>query len=206
MGGENLSLHTPCRVLFRHWSLSRHNTTTVIPRNSWGSALSIPRQPTSTRPRPTAGQQRRKACTPQDPGSFHHPILYVTMVPRDDRPFPEHVATAASTAPDKTSLLSHHPGVSAFSWPYKREGRGLYEGRRHKAKTSHHPTTEDQHLKQSPLYSLFETWDRLHLSQLVTPTQALRCKEIQYPPLDVGPSFAWTRINPRVFSLHHHSE
>jgi hypothetical protein len=66
-------------------------------------------------PRPTAGQQRSKACTPQDPGSFHHPILYVTMVPRDGWPFPEHVATAASTAPDKTSLLRHHPGVSAFS-------------------------------------------------------------------------------------------
>jgi hypothetical protein len=24
------------------------------------------------------------------------------------------------------------------------------------------------------------------------------------PPLDVGPSLARTRINPRVFSLHHH--
>jgi hypothetical protein len=49
------------------------------------------------------------------------------------------------------------------------------------------------------LYSHFlsETWDRLPLSQLVTLTQALRCKEIQYsPPLDVGPSFARTRINP----------
>jgi hypothetical protein len=48
------------------------------------------------------------------------------------------------------------------------------------------PTIEDQHLKQSPLYSLFETWDRLPLSQLVTPTQALRCKEIQYSPPPAG--------------------
>jgi hypothetical protein len=115
MGGENLSLHTSCRVLFRHWPPSRHNMTTVVPRNSWGSALSIPRRPTSTRPRPTAGQQRSKACTSQDPGSFHHPILYITMVSRDGRLFPEHVATVASTAPDKTLLLRHHPGVSAFS-------------------------------------------------------------------------------------------
>jgi hypothetical protein len=38
---------------------------------------------------------------------------------------------------------------------------------------------------------LSETWDWLPLLQLVTPTQALRCKEIQYfLPLDVGPSFA----------------
>jgi hypothetical protein len=83
MGGKNLSLHTPCRALFRHWSPSRQNMTSVVPRNSRGSALSIPRRPTSTRPRATAGQQRSKTCTPQDSGSFHHPILYVTMVSRD---------------------------------------------------------------------------------------------------------------------------
>jgi hypothetical protein len=63
------------------------------------------------------------------PGVFSHLILYVTMVSRDGRLFPEHVATAASTALDKTSLQRHHPGVSAFSETYKREGRGLYEGR-----------------------------------------------------------------------------
>jgi hypothetical protein len=39
-------------------------------------------------------------------------------------------------------------------------------------------------------YSFLETWDRLPLSQHVTPIQTLRCKKIQYslPPLDVGPS------------------
>jgi hypothetical protein len=57
--------------------------------------------PASTPPRPTVGQQRNKACMPQDPGSFHRLILYVTMVSGDGRPFPEHVATAASTALDK---------------------------------------------------------------------------------------------------------
>jgi hypothetical protein len=152
MGDENLSLHTPCRALFRHWSPSRQNTTSVIPRNSRGLALSIPRRPTSTRPRPTAGQQRSKACTSQDPGSFHHPILYITMVSMDGRPFPEHVATAIFTALDKTSLL-RHPRRLCLSWPYKRGGRGLYEVGQ-KGKTSHHPTVEDQYLKQSPLYSL----------------------------------------------------
>jgi hypothetical protein len=42
----------------------------------------------------------------------------------------------------------------------------------------------------TPPYSSLETWNRFPLSHLVTPTQALRCKEIQYspPPLDVGPS------------------
>jgi hypothetical protein len=63
--------------------------------------------PSSTRPRPTAGQQGSKAYVPQDPESFHHLILYVTMVSGDGRPFSGHVATAASTALDKTSLLRH---------------------------------------------------------------------------------------------------
>jgi hypothetical protein len=42
----------------------------------------------------------------------------------------------------------------------------------------------------TPPYFSLETWDWFPLSQLVTPTQALRCKEIQYSPplLDVGPS------------------
>jgi hypothetical protein len=65
--------------------------------------------PSSTLPQPTAGQQRSKACMPQDPGPFHRLILYVTMVSGDGRPFSKHVATAASTALDKTSLLRHPP-------------------------------------------------------------------------------------------------
>jgi hypothetical protein len=92
--------------------------------------------------------------------------------------------------------------------PIKEKAGDSTKGKKEKqGETSHHPTIEDQHLKQSLLYSLSETWDRLPLSQLVTPTKTLRCKEIQYfPPLDVGSSFAWTRINPRVFSLHHHPD
>jgi hypothetical protein len=143
-------------------------------------------RPTSTRPRPTAGQQRSKACMPHDPGSFHYFILYVTMVSGDGRSFPEHVATAASTALDKTSLLRHPPASLPSLDPIKGKVGDSTKGDG-RGKTSHHPTVEDQHLKQSPLYSLSETWDRLPLSQLVTPTQAPRCKEIQYlsPPLDV---------------------
>jgi hypothetical protein len=38
---------------------------------------------------------------PQDPGSFHRLILYVTMVSGDGQPFPEHVATADSIVLDK---------------------------------------------------------------------------------------------------------
>jgi hypothetical protein len=68
---------------------------------------SIHLDPSSTRSRPTAGQQRSKTCMPQDPGAFHRLILYVTMMSEDGRPFSEHVATAASTALDKTSLLRH---------------------------------------------------------------------------------------------------
>jgi hypothetical protein len=125
----------------------------------------------------------------QDPESFHRLILYVTMVSRDGRPFSGHVATATSTAFDKTSP-QRHPRCPCLLLPYKRAGRGLYMGvvDNERKKTSHLPTIEDQHLKQSPLYFHFlsETWDRFPLSQLVTPTQALRCKEIQYSPLLAG--------------------
>jgi hypothetical protein len=155
-------------------------------------------------------KQECKACVTQDPESFHRLILYVTMVSRDGRPFSGHVTTTTSTAFDKTSP-QRHPGVPASSYPIKGQAgdstRGKKDGRK---KTSHLPTIEDQHIKQSPLYSHFfsETWDRFPLSQLVTPTQTLRCKEIQYSlsPLDVGPSFARTRINLRVLSLHHHPD
>jgi hypothetical protein len=40
------------------------------------------------------------------------------------------------------------------------------------------PTSEINISSNTPLYSFFETWDRFPLSWLVTPTQALRFKEI----------------------------
>jgi hypothetical protein len=142
--------------------------------------------PSSTQPRPTIGQQGEKADVAQNLGYFHRLVLYVTMVSSDGRPFPGHVATATSIGIDKTSP-QRHPIISASSYPIKGQARALQgasEGRRttnnRQRKTSLHPTKEDQHLKQSPLYShfSFETWARFPLSQLVTPTQALRCKEI----------------------------
>jgi hypothetical protein len=85
--------------------------------------------------------------------------------------------------------LKGTPGIPASSYPIKGQAGALQRtpgnGQRN---TSHPPIIEDQHLKQSPLYSqLFsETWARFPLSQLVTPTQALRCKKIQYSPLSAG--------------------
>jgi hypothetical protein len=123
--------------------LSRQNTTSVVPQNSQGLALSIPRRLTSTWPRPTVGQQRSKACTPQDPGSFHHPILYITMVSRDGRPFPEHVTTAASTALDKTSLLRHPPASLSSLDPIKGKAGESMKGdtRRNKSSLHHRRST-----------------------------------------------------------------
>jgi hypothetical protein len=59
--------------------------------------------PASTQPRPTIGQQGGKTDVAQDSRSFHRLVLYITMVSRDDWPFPGHVVTATSTGIDKTS-------------------------------------------------------------------------------------------------------
>jgi hypothetical protein len=83
--------------------------------------------PTLTQPRPTAGQQGRKADVTQDPKSFHRLILYVTMVPRDGRPFLGHVATTTSTGIDKTSP-QRHPRRPCLLLPYKWAGRGSTRG------------------------------------------------------------------------------
>jgi hypothetical protein len=148
--------------------------------------------PASTQPRPTIGQQGGKTDVAQDSGSFHRLVLYVTMASRDGQPFPGHVATATSTGIDKTSPQGT-PGVRASSYPIKGQARALQGTRsktqaRSQAQTSKGTQPTDQHLKQSPLYShfSFETWAQFPLSQLVTPTQALRCKEIQYSPLPAG--------------------
>jgi hypothetical protein len=137
----------------------------------------------STRPRPIAGQQRSKACMPQDPGSFHRFNLYVTIVSEDGRPFSGHVATATSTALDKTSLLMHPTGSLPPLDPIKgKTGDSTKEGggKRRTKSSPHHRRSTSQAI--SFVLSLPDTWDRLPLSQLVTPTQALRCKEIQYSP------------------------
>jgi hypothetical protein len=121
----------------------------------------------------------------QDSGSFHRLVLYVTMVSRDGWPFPGHVAIATSTGIDKTSPQGA-PGVPSSSYPIKGQVGALQKKSRSKQRQKNN---EPQTMKnQSPLYShfSFETWARFPLSQLVTPTQALRCKEIQYSPLPAG--------------------
>jgi hypothetical protein len=121
---------------------------------------------------------------------------------------------------DRQNITSRLPGVLASSRSIKGQAGALQRGRRTtnnrshtstkpSAKHSKAPPHRDQHLKQSSLYSFFLSLrlGSVALSRkLVTPTQAPRCKEIQnsLPPLDVGPPSARTRINPRVFSLHHH--
>jgi hypothetical protein len=127
MGGENLSLYAPYHALFRHWSPSRKNTTRTVPYDPEDSALSVHRRSTLTHPRPTAGQPGRKINVSQDSESFHHLILYVTMVSRDGRPFSGHVATAASTAIDKSSP-QRHPRHPCLLLPYKRAGRDSTRG------------------------------------------------------------------------------
>jgi hypothetical protein len=83
------------------------------------------------------------------------------MVSRDGQPFSRHVAIATSTALDKTSLLRHPSASLPPLDPIKGKAGDSTKGkgRKEKEKPSHHPTVEDQHLKQSPLYShfLFET-------------------------------------------------
>jgi hypothetical protein len=98
---------------------------------------------------------------------------------------------SSSTSPWCPGMAGHSRSTSLQRLPQRSTGDSTKGKKEKQGETSHHPTIEDQHLKQSLLYSLSETWDRLPLSQLVTPTKTLRCKEIQYfPPLDVGSSFA----------------
>jgi hypothetical protein len=131
MGGENLSLYAPCRALFCHRSPSREDTTRTVPHDLEDSALSTRPRPVldlaSTQPRLTISQQGEKANVAQGSGSFNRLILYVTMVSRDGRPFPMHIAIATSTGIDKTSLKGT-PGVPASSYPIKGQAGALRRG------------------------------------------------------------------------------
>jgi hypothetical protein len=97
---------------------SRHNTTSVISRDSWGPALSIPRRPPQLRLDPPSTNRRstKEQClhvrSPQDPGSFTVPSLTSPWYPGDGRPFLEHVATATSTTLVEPSPLRHRPRAS----------------------------------------------------------------------------------------------
>jgi hypothetical protein len=164
-------LTLPCTI-YRQ-SPSRKDTTRPVLRNLGDSALSIRSRPgldpTSTL---STAQQRREDGMARRSGSFRRLILYITMVSRDGRPFPGHVATVTPTGIDKTSPQgSRCPGLLS---PYKRAGRGSTTGDKHgaqnKAEDNEQQTTHkskakcqalqgsphrDQHLKQSSLYSFF---------------------------------------------------
>jgi hypothetical protein len=102
---------------------SRHKTTTVISRDFWGPALSIPRRPPHIRldPASTNCRSTKEQCLhvrwPQDPGSFTVPSLTPPRYSGDGRPFLEHIATASFIAPVEPSPLRHHPRVSSTPLP-----------------------------------------------------------------------------------------
>jgi hypothetical protein len=90
---------------------------------------------------------------------------------------------------ESTNLHLKAPRCPGLLLSYKRAGPGSTRGKGRR--TEQAPANKqtrlqltDQHLKQSSLYSFvsLETWARFPLSQLVTPTQAPRCKEIQNSP------------------------
>jgi hypothetical protein len=85
----------------------------------------------------------------QDSGSFHRIVPYITMMSRDGRPFPRHVATTTSTGIDKTSLEGT-PGVPASSYPIKGQARALKgarskpEAKQKQAKAEERQTTDHE--------------------------------------------------------------
>jgi hypothetical protein len=173
-----------------------------------------------TRPRPPSVNKR---ITPaRRPQEIAHPLPRQGVSPSHR---PHHYDTqewpARTRACRHSSTYCAHPtffsktplGFCCKPRPspcvYKRKGpRALRGGRKKKHKTGFFPTLAINISSNTPPFSSLETWDRFLLSQLVTPTQALQCKEIQNSPPLAGRRafFARTRINPRVFSLHHHPD
>jgi hypothetical protein len=166
-----------------HRSPSREDKTRPVPHNLGDSALSIRSRP-GLDPTSTLGivQRQGKDSMARRSGSFHRLVSHDAMVSRDGRPFPGHVATVNSTGIDQTSP----PVVLASSRPIKGQARVL---RRKREKTKH-PTTQQQTTKKKQEIDTssnhpcpFSLSLRLGLDALsrllVTPTRALRCKEIQ---------------------------
>jgi hypothetical protein len=158
-------LTLPCTI-YRQ-SPSRKDTTRPVLRNLGDSALSIRSRPgldpTSTL---STAQQRREDGMARRSGSFRRLILYITMVSRDGRPFPGHVATVTPTGIDKTSPQgSRCPGLLS---PYKRAGRGSTTGDKH-SKAPHTETNISSNHLCTLFFSLFETWARRPLSQPCNP-------------------------------------
>jgi hypothetical protein len=105
---------------------------------------------------------------------------------------------------NRQNITSRLPVVLASPHPIKGQARVQ---RRRRTKTEQKNKTRDRHLKQPPFSSfLFETWARHSFSHACNPytSTSVQGNTNLSPPLDVGPSFARSSINPRVFSLHHH--
>jgi hypothetical protein len=107
----------------------------------------------------------------------------------------------SSKAPPRV-CCKPYPPVESIKWEGKELSRGTNNGGRTN-KTDISPTSEINISSNTLLYSFFETWDRFPLSQFVTPTQALRCKEIQYSPFPTGRRafFCPNQDKPPVYSL-----
>jgi hypothetical protein len=189
-----------------HRSPSREDKTRSVLRNLGDSALPIrPRpglDPTSTLD--TVQRQGRDGMARRS-GSLRRLVSHNAMVSRDGRPFPEHVATLNKNRQNITSKL---PVVLASSRPIKGQARVLREGgTRDNERRKTRNNSQDTPV-QSPLSSFpfFETWARRPLSHACNPytSTSVQGNTNFSLPLDVGPSLARTRINPRVFSLHHH--
>jgi hypothetical protein len=126
------------------------------------------------------------------PWISHRPVINITTMPQG---WP--ACTGAHRHSNTDSACSAFsskapPRVCCKSYPplesIKGEGKDLsrQEDRRRENKTDTFPTSEINISSNTPLYYFFETWDRFPLLRLVTPTQALRCKEIQYSPFPAG--------------------
>jgi hypothetical protein len=203
MRGENLSLYAPYRVLFCHRSPSREDTTRTVLHDLGDSALSTCPRPVldlaSTYHRSAGRKGRRgtglRVFSPSRP-LRHHGVQGWSVISGARRYSLFHW--------DRQNFTSKAPWHPCLLYPIKGHAGAL------RGKGGRRTTNHGQRKLNLLLYShfSFETWARFLLSQLITPTQTLRCKEIQYSPspLDVGPSFVRTRINLRVSSLHHHPD
>jgi hypothetical protein len=177
---------------------------------------------TSTRPRPNLDAQHSSTGKEGRYGTAFWVIL-------SSHPLRHHGVQGWPTVPrarryshlnrDRQNITSGLPGVPASSYPIKGQARALQQRQKttsNRPHTSPKPSAEHSKAPQqrstsqaiiSVLFFLSLRLGFVALSRkLVTPTQAPRCKKIQnsHPPLDVGTSSARTRINPRVFSLHHY--
>jgi hypothetical protein len=112
--------------------------------------------PSSTRPRSTAGQTRKQDLHDTGPEVFSlsHPLCHLGVqgwpaIFRARRYSGLHSARQNFTSKSSSASL---PPLDPIKGQAGDSTKGADNGRQ---KATHHPTVEDQHLKQSPLYSHF---------------------------------------------------